>query len=110
LETQGHKDTNGQHPTVTVVLTQRIDDSKPPHRPLHCYIEDRRSKVRSKINMDVKENLKRRTIDIRSATQLARDRKIKRERQKSDVNSLDFKVARQEEYSCTIPSFISPAD
>jgi len=54
----------------------RMDDNRLPHRALHCYIEGKRSRGRPrKTWMDsVKEDLERRNIDIRNATDLARDR------------------------------------
>ena len=55
----------------------RMDGKRLPTRALHCHIEGTRSRGRQpKIWMDnVKEDLKEHGLDIRTATELARDRK-----------------------------------
>ena len=56
--------------------TTRMDDKRLPARALHCHIEGARSRGRQpKTWMDnVKEDLKEHGLDIRTATELARDR------------------------------------
>jgi hypothetical protein len=55
----------------------RMDDTRLPFRALHCHIEGTRSRGRQpKIWMDnVKQDLKEHGLDIRTATEMARDRK-----------------------------------
>jgi len=55
---------------------ERMEDSRLPQRALHCYIEGQRSRGRPrKTWMDsVKQDLEKRSSNIRSATELAQDR------------------------------------
>ena len=55
---------------------ERMEESRLPQRMLHCHIEGKRSRGKQvKTRMDnIKENLKTKNMNIRTATDLARDR------------------------------------
>jgi hypothetical protein len=55
---------------------ERMDGNQHPHRALYCYIEGKRSRGRQrKMQMDnVKEELDKKNLNIRTVTEFAGDR------------------------------------